>query len=298
GLAVAVGALRMMLGQKVASAALPTLMVSNTVKAASLFAAGRTAAAGLISAKAAALTEGVLQTMLLDKLKVVVAVLLAVGALGIGATALPHAIFAADPPPAVSKSAVPGPDQDNLKETVLALEKRIWEAHTKQDVNTFKNLLADDYAGTDRRGRLSSKKEVLSWVTSFRVLDPVMTNTRVVVLNATSAIVTYEIRYRIASPGGQELETPLPAQATSGWAVRDGKWWCVYSEASALGVDGARSKATGANQRGKAVDTWDIKPIHFRDYIGLSDTKMEVVTEKDMPQVTRLRIRLPAPADT
>src|SRR5262249_30397136 len=75
GLAVAGGGLGMMLAQKVASAAVPTLMVSNTVKAASLFAAGRTAAAGLISAKAAALTEGVLQTMLLDKLKVVVAVL-------------------------------------------------------------------------------------------------------------------------------------------------------------------------------------------------------------------------------
>src|SRR5262249_31723764 len=136
-----------------------------------------------------------------------------------------------------------------------------------------------------------------SWVTSFRVLDPVMTNIRVVVLNATSALVTYEIRYRIASPSGHELETPRPAQATSGWALRDGNWWCVYSEASNLENDGSRSKATGAADRWKAADTWEMKAIHFRHNLGLSDTKLEVVTDKDAPAAKRLRVRLPAPAD-
>jgi hypothetical protein len=236
--------------------------------------------------------------MLLSKIKVAVAVLLAIGALGIGASGLPYRTAAAEPPSPESKSAARGQDDGNLKETVLALEKRIWEAHTKQDVITFKNLLADDYAGTDRRGRLSSKKEVLSWVTSFRILDPVMTNTRVVVLNATSAIVTYQIRYRIASPGGQELEAPLPAQATSGWALRDGKWWCVYSEASNLEGDGSRSKAIGAADRWKSADTWDTTPIHFKNYLGWSDTKLEVVTDKDEARVNRLRIRLPPPSGT
>jgi hypothetical protein len=45
---------------------------------------------------------------------------------------------------------------------------------------------------------------------------------------------------------------------TSAWAVRDGKWWCVYSEASALGIDGIRSKATGADERWKADDAWEM----------------------------------------
>src|SRR5262249_22661003 len=121
---------------------------------------------------------------------------------------------------------------------------------------------------------------------------------RVVVLNATSAIVTYEIRYRIASPGRQELEAPMPAQATSGWALRHGKWWCVYSEASNLEKDGSRSKAPGAADRWKAADTWEIKPSHFKNNLGLSDTKLEVVTDKDRPPPMRLRVRLPAPADT
>jgi RNA polymerase sigma factor (sigma-70 family) len=241
-----------------ASDYVPLSVVSSTVKAASLFAAGQTAAVGLISAKAAALTEGVLKTMLLSKLKVAVAVLLAIGALGIGASALPYGTVAAEPPSTVSKSAVSTQDQGNLKETVLALEKRTWEAHTTQDVNTFKNLLADDFAGTDVRGDSYTKAGVLDYVSKVRVVDPVMTNARVVVLNATSAIVNYEIRYKIASADGQKVEAVSPRQATTAWAIRDGKWWYVYCEASVLGNDGGRSKATGAADRWKADDTWEM----------------------------------------
>lgn len=288
GLAVSGGALGMMLLQNGASAGVPSLVVSGTIKAANLFAAGQTAAAGLISAKAAALTEGVLKSMLLSKLKVAVALLLAIGALGIGASALPDRTVAAEPPVPVSKSAVATQDQGNLKETVLALEKRIWEAHATQHVDTFKNLLAEDFAATDARGRPYTKKDVLGWVTSFRVLDPVMKNTKVVALNGTSAIVTYEIRYRVASPGGQELETARPAQATSGWALRDGNWWCVYSESSYLEKDGTRWKATGAAERWKADHTWETNPLSIvgKDptFIvkpdGLSETLKKLNSEK------------------
>ena len=71
GLAVSGGALAAVLSQKAASAGVPTSVVSSTIKAASLFAAGQAAATGAISVKVAALTEGVLKTMLLTKLKIV-----------------------------------------------------------------------------------------------------------------------------------------------------------------------------------------------------------------------------------
>src|SRR5262249_32362912 len=129
------------------------------------------------------------------------------------------------------------------------------------------------------------------------VVDPVMKNSRVVVLNATSAIVTYEISYRITSPDRKEPETATPRQTTSAWAVRDGKWWCVYSETSVLGKDGVRSKAAGADEPWKSAETWRIKRFSFKDN-ALSDTKLEVVTDKDGPPAERLRVRLPAPADT
>src|SRR5256885_8188751 len=56
---------------------------SDLLQAASLVAAGP-AAAGLISTKVAALTEGVMKAMLITKLKIATAVLLAVAASEIG----------------------------------------------------------------------------------------------------------------------------------------------------------------------------------------------------------------------
>jgi RNA polymerase sigma factor (sigma-70 family) len=71
GLAATSAALTAALSQS-ASAGVPASVVSSTIEAASLFAAGQAAATGAISMKAAALTEGVLKSMLLTKLKIVV----------------------------------------------------------------------------------------------------------------------------------------------------------------------------------------------------------------------------------
>jgi RNA polymerase sigma factor (sigma-70 family) len=78
GCAPAGGALAA-LSQGVASACVPSPLVVSRVKAASLLVAGQ--AAGLISDKVAALTEGVLKSMLLTKPKSVLGVLLVLGAL-------------------------------------------------------------------------------------------------------------------------------------------------------------------------------------------------------------------------
>ncbi len=68
GLALTGAALGGLLSQKAASAAVPTSVMTSTIKAVTLVAASG-AASGLISAKVVALTEGVLKTMLLMKLK-------------------------------------------------------------------------------------------------------------------------------------------------------------------------------------------------------------------------------------
>jgi RNA polymerase sigma factor (sigma-70 family) len=75
GLAMCGGSLAAVLAQNVASAGLPSSLVCSTIKAATLFAAGQAAAAGFISAKVAALTEGVSMTMFMSKIKAVMVVL-------------------------------------------------------------------------------------------------------------------------------------------------------------------------------------------------------------------------------
>jgi RNA polymerase sigma factor (sigma-70 family) len=79
GLPFSGSALAVALCQGAVPAAVPTSLLASTVKAGSLMAAGRSVTAGLVSAEVAALTKGVLQTMLLSKLKIATAVLLAGG---------------------------------------------------------------------------------------------------------------------------------------------------------------------------------------------------------------------------
>jgi RNA polymerase sigma factor (sigma-70 family) len=97
-------------------AGVPAALAASTVKAASLWAAGRTGATGLVSAQAAALADGVIKTMLLTKLKGVLGVLLVLGAvvgvswLGLGLLANRLAVAQAAkqdvtsaPPPAAAR---------------------------------------------------------------------------------------------------------------------------------------------------------------------------------------------------
>jgi RNA polymerase sigma factor (sigma-70 family) len=87
GLAVSGGTLAGTLSQNVASAGVPLSVVFSTIKAVSLFAAGP-AAAGVISARVAALAEGVVKAMVLAKLKTTLAVIFVLGAVTLACGAL------------------------------------------------------------------------------------------------------------------------------------------------------------------------------------------------------------------
>ncbi len=93
GLALSSAALALALSPNAAWACVPTSLAVSTIKAATLVAAGR-AAAGVISAQVAALTEGVLRAMLLTKLKIATALVLAVSLVAAGAGLLAHRVLA------------------------------------------------------------------------------------------------------------------------------------------------------------------------------------------------------------
>jgi len=82
GVALSGGSLAAALSQSAAFGSVPTPLVSSTVRAACQLAAGQAVTAGVISAQVTALTEGMLKTMLLTKLKTMTAVLLVVMAAG------------------------------------------------------------------------------------------------------------------------------------------------------------------------------------------------------------------------
>lgn len=76
-----------------ATAGVPVALVGSTVHAASFFAAGNTAAAGVVSARAVTLAEGALKAMFISKLKITVAVLFVVLTLGSAGTLYGYRAF-------------------------------------------------------------------------------------------------------------------------------------------------------------------------------------------------------------
>jgi hypothetical protein len=94
--AITAATLSATLSQASASVCVPASVLSSTIKAVTLVAAGQAATTGVLSSAVAALTEGVLKAMFLNKLVKVVAVLL-VAVVVVGSGALLYRTQAAEP---------------------------------------------------------------------------------------------------------------------------------------------------------------------------------------------------------
>jgi RNA polymerase sigma factor (sigma-70 family) len=237
GLVVSGGALAAVLSRSMASASVPASVMSSTIKAAGLFATGQATATGVISAKVAGLTEGVLKEMFLHKIKSVVALLLVLAAVGMGASGLIQKTQAQPSPPDSSKAGRVKQDEGNLKETVLALQKRIWEANAKQDVTAMKNLLAHDFAGLDKHGNPFDKGDELLYVSEWCEFNHSIEEAKVILLNDSSAIVIYVVHYKVRPTKSQEVLYTESRQGTGAWAKRDGQWWYIYKESHAVSAE-------------------------------------------------------------
>jgi RNA polymerase sigma factor (sigma-70 family) len=84
GVVLSAGLLATVISQNAASAGVPASVLSSTIQAASLFAAGPVAAAGVMSAQAAVLTEGVLKSMVLSNVKLALWAALVIGLMAAG----------------------------------------------------------------------------------------------------------------------------------------------------------------------------------------------------------------------
>ncbi|HEV3236838.1 MAG TPA: sigma-70 family RNA polymerase sigma factor [Gemmataceae bacterium] len=145
GLAVSGGLLGVVLSQKAAvSAAAPASVMASTIKAVISVAAGQATATGLVSAKVVALTEGVLRTMLLTKLKVATAVLLGLGIACYGFSSLTY------PASAQQGQAVKPPAEET-------------KAHVSQKDDTSARTPPDLNEGVQIIFGKSSKEQQFGW---------------------------------------------------------------------------------------------------------------------------------------
>jgi RNA polymerase sigma factor (sigma-70 family) len=118
GVTLSGGSLAAVLLQKAASASAPISVLSSTIKAATLLASGSAAAAGQVSVTVASLAEGVVKTMLVSKLKVATAVLLAAGIATLAASRSGLPALATEPPPP-SRTGRPATQEGGKRQTAL-----------------------------------------------------------------------------------------------------------------------------------------------------------------------------------
>ncbi|OWK42253.1 RNA polymerase sigma factor [Fimbriiglobus ruber] len=122
GVALSAGTLAAIVTQTATSAGVPTPLMLNTVKAATLIAAGQATAAGVVPAAVAAVTDGVITSMMLTKLKAA-AVLLVLGTAAVGSGLLVRHTVAAPQgsgdaggkPPATREADKPAKSPDEAK---------------------------------------------------------------------------------------------------------------------------------------------------------------------------------------
>ncbi len=151
GLALSAGSLAMALCRDAVSAAVPPPLVSSTIKTAMLVAASPVPAAGVVSAQVAALTDGVLKTMFLAKLKTATALLLAVGILT-GAAMLTRQVVAAKVRQAPAVPQPQSPEQPTAQTNPGKPEPETKQPDRPRPSPTLPHLEEGKGGGTDRFG--------------------------------------------------------------------------------------------------------------------------------------------------
>jgi RNA polymerase sigma factor (sigma-70 family) len=232
GLALSGGPLAVVLAQNVAPAGVPASVASATITAASLVAAGQAPAAGVISARVAALTEGVLKAMLPNKLRGVLVALVLVAAVLVGGGGHLLPTQAAEKPTELVipiKTGDGGKAGDELNKAILAAEASFWEAAMKGDAEAMKKIYADDFTAFSERGR-SDKPANVEATKLYHSVSPKFRNVEIVRLNKGAAIITYRVDVDAATRDGAVVVRIRDSRMSNGWALRDGRWVMVFSQ--------------------------------------------------------------------
>jgi RNA polymerase sigma factor (sigma-70 family) len=226
GVTLSGGALAVLLAREAAAARVPAAVTFATVKAAGLFATGKAAAPGVLSAEVESLTQGVLKAMLMTKIKTALGVCLAVGFLVLG-SACGYRALAAD-----KAAAAPADKKNELRDTLLLLDNQFWEALSKNDTDTLRKILADDYVAYDPAGHHWNRAKTLEFYQDTRVCDVKFLSEREVFrIDGHTALLIYEVKFRGESRAGPSA---CHQRNTAVWVQRDGGWFVKFSQCAHL----------------------------------------------------------------
>ena len=232
--------------------ALPQSLVEATARAAQSLIAGRLATAGMVSASVTKLTEGVLRTMFLTKLKLVALGLLAI----ISGSAVLVSQATAQKPVATTEirdnRAIPAKTANAAAtrdaETDLIMLERAWaDAIPRRDVAIVRRILSEDFAGVDPIRNPYTK------ATYIRDLENGVFTAELIELDEVkprifgeTGVVTSRIKIKNVAIG-----SPM----TKVYVKQQGRWQCVASHGCwNPGITGTRTDVVG-------LSTWAEDPF-------------------------------------
>jgi RNA polymerase sigma factor (sigma-70 family) len=229
-------ALAGVLAQQAASAGVPAAVVDATIETVTQVVTGQ-AATGLISARVAILAEGVIKMMLLAKLKTILGTCLVVGLL-LGLGLAYHALAADRAPAAPPEKPAPAADKtppalcdNNLRDTLLVLDKQQWDAASNHDVDTLAKILAHDLIIFSPTGQHWNRERYLQRCRESRYINVKFpTGKEVIRMNEHTAIMTYEVVWGADDKGIGPRPGLNHDRMISCWVQRDGGWFLRYVE--------------------------------------------------------------------
>ena len=136
-----------------------------------------------------------------------------------------HAQTSATASPSPAPSPKPGMSRAQSQRTIVATEKKLWEAWKNKDMKPFKaNLSADaimigDGGVADKKTSLTAMEGMACQVTTYELSD-----IKVTFLNSSTAIMTYKSTQE-ATCGGEKV--PPTVWSSSVYVMRGGRWYAA-----------------------------------------------------------------------
>jgi hypothetical protein len=130
--------------------------------------------------------------------------------------------YAQEATPSPSPAPKPAMSKAQSQRTIIATEKKLWEAWKNKDVKPFKaNLSADSImiGDTGVANKTTAVKDLESMACEVKTYE--LSDIKVTFLNSSAALLTYKATQDVTC-GGQAA--PAAVWASSAYVMRGGKW--------------------------------------------------------------------------
>ncbi len=123
---------------------------------------------------------------------------------------------------------------DKLKETLLKLDKQMWDASTTGDTKTMEKLMAQNYLSIWAIDDRTDKAAALETAKRYRYSDRTMRDLEVRRVSKDAAVLTYVSSYKVSVDNEETRQLPERRVSTV-WGKQGGRWVVVFAQAMSAG---------------------------------------------------------------